>query len=134
MRILADAILAHWKTDAGLPSLRFQYIPIEEFEAISGTETLAAFRFEGFNRDYGNGGAEFNTYNMAFTVIGPDAGATWDIGQKAIANVNSLACDGLYNTSVEPSEMATPAELGGKNVWSFGFTARFSIFGEINGA
>ena len=129
MKILADAILAHWNTDTALPKLRFQYIPIEEFEAISGNHTLAAFRFEGFNREYGNGGAEFNTYNMAFTVIGLDAGVTWDIGQKAITNVNTLESNGLYNTSVEPSEMATPSELGGMNVWSFGFSARFSIFG-----
>jgi|Laugrefabdmm15sn_1035127.scaffolds.fasta_scaffold02870_5 hypothetical protein len=127
MKLLSEAIHAQWAAKAGLPPLRFQYIPIEEFESIATTRVLAAFKFDGFNRDYGNGNLQFDTYNVAFTVIGLEAAETWEAGQKAISAMSELEAEGLYNAQVTPSEMATPAELGSMNVWSFGFTGKYSI-------
>jgi hypothetical protein len=134
MRLLSEAIHAQWTAAGDLPGLRFQYIPIEEFEDIATTRLLAAFKFDGFNRELGNGGIQFDTYNVAFTVIGLEAGPTWEAGQRAIAAMSELEAEGLYNAQVTPSEMATPAELGGMNVWSFGFTGKYSLLEEEQGA
>lgn len=127
MTLLSVAIRTQWAANATLAPLRFQYIPIEEFESIATTRVLAAFKFDGFNRDYGNGDLHFDTYSVAFTVIGIDASETWEAGQSAISAMSQLVADGLYNAQVTPNEMATPAELGSMNVWSFGFTGKYSI-------
>jgi len=127
MKLISEAIHRKWTATPNLPPLRFQYIPIEEFEDIGARRLLAAFKFDGFNREDGNGGFQFDTYNVSFTVIGLEAAETWEAGQKAITAMCDLEAEGLYNADVTPSEMATPAELGGMNVWSFGFTGKYSI-------
>lgn len=124
MTDLTSLLTTFWNTQAGLPSLWFNYIPSEEWATVPFP--VVVFGISGFNRDQKNGGVKFDNWSYEFTVFDDDPITVFTKGNDCLQALNNFEASPIYMSKVKPEEMATPANLGGRDVWTFRFSVTLS--------